>query len=74
MTWPVLASYQRRFRFLGGQTELNHEITRQVLGLDLAAFLPPKAEEGAFIVAHDDPGIRAADEIAAINAFDSDRA
>jgi hypothetical protein len=42
---------------------LDNETARQVLWLDLAALFPPKAEEGRFIVAHNDPGVRTADEI-----------
>ena len=33
--------------------------------LDLAALFPPQPQEGGLIVAHDDPGVRAADERAA---------
>ena len=43
-------------------------LCREVLGLDLAALFPPQAEQGGLVVAHDDPGVRAADEGAAIRA------
>jgi hypothetical protein len=46
--------------------ELDNEVAREVLWLDLAPFLPPEAEEGGLIIAHDDPGVRAADEEAAV--------
>jgi hypothetical protein len=39
--------------------------TRQVLSLDLLAPFRPEAEEGGLIFAHDDPGVRTADEIPA---------
>ena len=35
-------------------------------GLGFAALLPPKPEQGRFVRTHDDPGVGAADEIAAI--------
>jgi hypothetical protein len=42
--------------------ELDDEIAGEVLQLDFAAFLAPEAAEGRFVVAHDNPGVRAADE------------
>ena len=51
---------------LGHGAELDDQVARQVLGLDLAALFPPQPEQGGLIVAHDDPGVRAADEGAAI--------
>jgi len=41
----------------GDEAELDDEIARLVLRLDLAAFLPPEAEEGGFVIAYDDPGV-----------------
>ena len=35
-------------------------------GSDLAALFPPEANEGSFVVAHDDPGVGTADEAAPI--------
>ena len=49
-------------KFLGGQTELHDQIAGQVLRLGLAAFLPPQSQQGGFVIAHDDPGVGAADE------------
>jgi hypothetical protein len=46
----------------GHHAELDDEVAGEVLRLDLAPFLLPEADEGAFIVAHDDPGVGAADE------------
>src|SRR6516164_7909155 len=47
-TWPVLASYQRRF----------------------SPFFPPKAEEGHLVIAHNDPGVRAANKVAALTIIE----
>jgi hypothetical protein len=41
----------------GDQPELDDEVARQVLGLNLAPFFPPQSEQGCFVVAHEDPGI-----------------
>ena len=53
-------------QLLRSQAELNNEVPRQVLPLDLAAFFTPKSDKGNLIMAHDNSGIRATDEIAAI--------
>ena len=50
---------------LGDRAELDDQVAGQVFRLDLAALLPPQPEQGGFVVAHDDPGVRAADESAA---------
>jgi hypothetical protein len=49
----------------GGQAELDDKVAREVHRLDLAALFAPEAEQGALVIAHDDPGIRATDEMAA---------
>jgi hypothetical protein len=59
---PVLASYQRRFKVLRHHTKLDDEITGQVRRFGLAALFPPEPPECLLVIAHDDPGIRAADE------------
>jgi hypothetical protein len=51
---------------LGDGAELDNEVSREILGLDFAAFLPPEPEQGVPVVAHDDPGVRAADEAAPV--------
>ena len=51
---------------LGHGAELDDQVAREVLGLDFAALFPPEPEQGGFVVAHDDPGVRAADEGAAV--------
>ena len=53
-------------QLLGRNAKLDDEIARQVLRLDLAALFPPEPEEGGFIIAHNDPGVGAADKIAPI--------
>src|SRR6516165_8521489 len=50
----------------GGGSELDHEITGEVLGLRLAALLAPQPHQSGFIAAHDDPGVGATDESSAI--------
>ena len=47
---------------LGRETELDDEVAGEVLGLDLAPLFPPKPEQGSFVIAHDHPSVRAADE------------
>ena len=46
----------------GRRPELNDEVCRKVLGLDLAALLAPEAEECPLVIADDDASVRAADE------------
>jgi hypothetical protein len=47
---------------LGGRPELDDEVAGEILGLGLAALLAPETDEGGLVVAHNDPGVRAADE------------
>jgi hypothetical protein len=62
---PVLRSNHCRLRSLGCPAKLDDEITGEVLRFDFTAFLLPEPDQGGFIAAHDDPGVRAADEGAA---------
>ena len=39
----------------------------QVLRPDLAALFLPQADQGLFVLAHDDAGVGAADEVAAVS-------
>ena len=48
-----------------GKTELDRQIPRQILGLDLAPLLPPKPQQSSLVIAHNDPGVGAADKVAA---------
>jgi hypothetical protein len=51
----------------GSQSELDDEVRREVLRPDLAALLLPQADQGPFVLAHDDAGVGAADEGASVN-------
>ena len=61
-TWPVLRLVPAPVEVLGDDAELDDEVAGQVLRLDLAALFPPEPEQGGLVVAHDDPGVGAADE------------
>ena len=50
----------------GDRPELDDEVAGQVLRLDLAALFLPQPDQGGFVVPHDNPGVRAADEVAAV--------
>ena len=54
---------------LGCPPELHDEVAGQVLRLCLSSLLPPKPYERGFVVAHDDPGVRAADKRTALDKF-----
>src|SRR5262245_61835318 len=53
----------------GGGPKLHDEIARQVLRCGLSTFLPPEAHQSGFIRAHDDPGVRAANEAASADGI-----
>jgi hypothetical protein len=53
----AIASVPAPIERLGGEAELHDEIAGEVLRLGLAPFFAPEADEGALIIAHDDPGI-----------------
>src|SRR5208282_1281125 len=48
---------------LGDSSELHDEVAGEVLRYGFAALFAPEPQECGFIVAHDDPGVRTADEI-----------
>ena len=54
-------------QLLGDGPKLDDEVAGEVLWLNLTAFLAPKAQQGGFVVAHDDSGVRAADENTAVS-------
>jgi hypothetical protein len=61
--------------FFGDGSELHDEIALEVLRLGFPALLPPQPKQRRFIVTHDDPGVRAADERSAVHiivTFSSD--
>src|SRR5437763_13922583 len=45
----------------GGDPQLNDEIAGQVFWFDFAPLFPPEPDQRGLILAHDNPGIRAAD-------------
>ena len=47
---------------LGRGAELYDQVARQVLGIRLSPLLAPELDQGRFVAAHDDAGVRAADE------------
>jgi hypothetical protein len=51
---------------LGHDAKLDDEVSGEVLWLDLTALFTREADEGGLVVAHDGPGVRAADECAAL--------
>jgi|SRR5580658_9016504 hypothetical protein len=50
-------------QILGDCTKLDNKVSREVLWLGLATFLPPQPHQGGLVIAHDDPGVGAPDEI-----------
>ena len=54
-------------QILRNRSKLDNQIPREVLRLDLTAFLPPQPHQGNFIIAHDDPSVGAADEGAPVH-------
>jgi hypothetical protein len=57
--WPESCSYQRRFEVLGHQPELDDQDAREVDRRRFSPFFLPKTMERLFVLAHDDPGVRA---------------
>src|SRR5882672_10237613 len=53
-------------QILGDGPKLDDEVPGEVLRLDLAPLLPPQPHQSDLIVAHDDPGVGAADEGTAV--------
>ena len=51
---------------LGHGSELDDEVVGKVFRLDFASFFVPKPNQRRLIVAHNNPGVRAADEAAAV--------
>ena len=47
---------------LGDYPQLDDQIAGQIRRFGLTAFFAPKPQQRLFILAHDDPGVRAADE------------
>jgi hypothetical protein len=51
---------------LGDQAELNDQNVRQVEGGDLPSLFLPQPQQGFLVLAHDDAGIGASDEVHAV--------
>ena len=66
----MLASYHRRFRASVTTPSWTMRLPREVLRRDLTAFLAPQAEQSRLVISHDDPSVRSADEVAAIDRFE----
>jgi hypothetical protein len=47
---------------LSGRAKLHNEVRGQVLRLGLATLLAPELDQCRFAIAHDDPGVRTAEE------------
>jgi hypothetical protein len=62
---PGVALIPNTVEVLGRQAELDDQVAGEVLRPDLAPLFLPEADQGFFVLAHDDPGIGAADEVAA---------
>ena len=56
-------------QFFGRNPKLDNEIAGQILRFDLTTLLPPQPEEGGFIIAHNDAGVRATDEVPPIRGL-----
>jgi hypothetical protein len=63
---PGVALVPSTVERLGGDAELDDEIVAQILRLGLAALFLPQADQRRLVPAHDDPGVRAADKVAAV--------
>ncbi len=67
MVVPGVAFVPLAVEVLGHEAELDDEVGREVLRPDFASFFLPEADQGFFVLPHDDAGIGAADEVAARN-------
>jgi len=61
-----VALVPRAIEFLSCSPELHDKVAREVLRLGLASFFAPQADQGGLVVAHDDSGVRAPYERAAV--------
>src|SRR5215204_5444233 len=62
---PGLALEPAPVEVLGHRPELDDEVAGEVLGLRLPALLLPEPQQGCFVVAHDNPSVRASNKRAA---------
>ncbi len=63
---PGAALEPATVQLLGHRAELNDQVLREIRRRQLAALFPPQPDEVFLIVAHDDAGIRSADEVASV--------
>jgi hypothetical protein len=63
---PGIAFVPLAIEVLGRDSELDDQVSGKVLRPDLAPLFLPKADQGLFVLAHDDAGVGAADEVAPI--------
>ena len=64
---PGVALVPDPVEVLGDHPELDDEVCREVLRPDLAPLLLPQPDQGLLVLPHDDPGVGAADEVAAVS-------
>ena len=69
MTSPVFDFVPASIELFGHQTKLHDEIAGEILRRDLAALFLPQPDQRCLVIAHDDAGVGAADEVAAIRWF-----
>jgi hypothetical protein len=53
-------------QILSGGPKLDNEVPREILRFDLTSLLPPQPRQGDLILAHNDPGVGAANKGAAV--------
>ena len=70
MVCPVLRSYQSRLRFSVASPSWTMRLPERSSGSASPRFSRQSRSEGGLVVAHDDPGIRAADEAPAVGRFE----
>jgi hypothetical protein len=70
---PGIALVPMPVERFGHHAELDNEVAGEVLRLGFAPFLLPEADEGVFIIAHDDPGVGAAYQGMAVSGIPSFR-
>jgi hypothetical protein len=64
---PAIGLVPAAVQLFGRDAKLNHEIAGQVFGFNLASLFPPQPDQRRLITAHNDPGIRAADEVSPLS-------
>ena len=70
---PGIGLVPASIEVLGHRRELDKEIAGQVLWLGFAALFAPEPDQRLLVIAHDDPGVRAAHKVAAARTFQQGR-